>query len=143
MNRIGKLIPRLRQAPQPPLSHAEATPDSDRTRKPPLSEPSETDQEPNPGDRVEGLGNFGKPTGEFGTVERTNDDDALVKWDGDGRSSFGFWRITGIGRVGATLYLGAQSGSSEAQSKYSSTSCFLRESRKRPHMGRLWQIGQP
>jgi hypothetical protein len=32
-----------------------------------------------------GLGNFGKPTGEFGTVERTNEDDALVKWDDDGR----------------------------------------------------------
>jgi hypothetical protein len=83
--RNGKLIPRLRKAPQPPLSHAGATPDSDRARKPPLSEPSATDQELNPGDRVEGLGNFGKPTGEFGTVERTNDDDALVKWDGDGR----------------------------------------------------------
>jgi len=31
------------------------------------------------------LGNFGKPTGEFGTVERTNEDDAEVKWDDDGR----------------------------------------------------------
>jgi hypothetical protein len=29
--------------------------------------------------RVEGLGNFGKPTGEFGTVEQANEDDALVK----------------------------------------------------------------
>jgi hypothetical protein len=34
---------------------------------------------------VEGLGNFGKPTGEFGTVQQTNDDDAVVKWDNDGR----------------------------------------------------------
>jgi hypothetical protein len=31
------------------------------------------------------LGNFGKPTGEFGTVEQSNEDDAVVKWDGDGR----------------------------------------------------------
>jgi hypothetical protein len=38
-----------------------------------------------PGDRVEGLADFGKPTGEFGTVEQTNEDDALVKWDHDGR----------------------------------------------------------
>jgi hypothetical protein len=85
MSRNGKLLPRLREAPQPPLSHAGATPDSDRARKPPLTRPSAPDPELNPGDRVEGLGNFGKPTGEFGTVERTNDDDAIVKWDGDGR----------------------------------------------------------
>ena len=32
-----------------------------------------------------GLGDFGKPTGGFGTVVRTNEDDALVKWDDDGR----------------------------------------------------------
>jgi hypothetical protein len=38
-----------------------------------------------PGESVEGLPNFGKPTGEFGTVEQTNEDDALVKWDDDGR----------------------------------------------------------
>jgi len=36
--------------------------------------------------RVEGLGNFGKPTGELGTVERSNEDDAVVKWDDDGRT---------------------------------------------------------
>jgi hypothetical protein len=39
----------------------------------------------NPGDRVEGLGDFGRPTGEFGTVEQSNEDDAIVKWDDDGR----------------------------------------------------------
>jgi hypothetical protein len=39
----------------------------------------------NPGDRVEGLGNFGVSTGELGTVEKANDEDALVKWDGEGR----------------------------------------------------------
>jgi hypothetical protein len=27
------------------------------------------------------LRNFGKPTGEFGTVEQPNEDDAVVKWD--------------------------------------------------------------
>lgn len=42
-----------------------------------------------PGDRVEGLGNFGKPTGEFGTVERANEEDAVVKWDDDGRTRLG------------------------------------------------------
>jgi hypothetical protein len=33
------------------------------------------------------LGDFGKPTAEFGTVERSNEDDAIVKWDDDGRTS--------------------------------------------------------
>ncbi len=82
---IHNSIPKLHKAPQPPLSHLGATPDSDRAKRPPLSEPSATDQELNPGDRVEGLGNFGKPTGAFGTVEQTNEDDAVVKWDDDGR----------------------------------------------------------
>ena len=82
---INKPTPKLGKAPQPPLSHAGAIPDSDRARRPPLSVPSATDGELNPGDRVEGLGNFGKPTGEFGTVERANDEDAVVKWDNDGR----------------------------------------------------------
>ena len=75
-----KPAPKLRKAPQPPLSYAGAIPDSDRAKRPPLSEGSATG-----GDRVEGLGNFGKPNGEFGTVERTNEEDAVVKWDGDGR----------------------------------------------------------
>ena len=82
---VNKPVPRLRKAPQPPLSHTGATPDSDRAKKPPLGEPRATDQELEHGDRVEGLGNFGKPTGELGTVERTNEDYALVKWDDDGR----------------------------------------------------------
>jgi hypothetical protein len=86
MTRItDKSMPKLRKAAQPPLSYAGETPDSDRAKKPSLAEPSATDQELNPGDRVEGLGNFGKPTGEFGTVERANEDDAVVKWDDDGR----------------------------------------------------------
>src|SRR5450755_3879671 len=81
----NKPEPKLRKAPQPPLSHAGAIPDSDRAKRPPLSEPAAMDQELTPGDRVEGLGNFGKPNGEFGTVERANDEDAVVKWDDDGR----------------------------------------------------------
>ena len=80
-----KPIPKLRKAPQPPLSYPGAAADSDRAKRPPLSGPSASDQELNPGDRVEGLGNFGKPTGEFGTVEQTNEDEAVVKWDDDGR----------------------------------------------------------
>jgi hypothetical protein len=80
-----KPTPKLRKAPQPPLSHAGAIPDSDRAKRPPLSEASAAGPELSPGDRVEGLGNFGKPNGEFGTVERANEDDAVVKWDDDGR----------------------------------------------------------
>jgi hypothetical protein len=33
---------------------------------------------------VEGLGDFGRPNGEFGTVQRSNEDEAEVKWDDDG-----------------------------------------------------------
>jgi hypothetical protein len=69
----NKPTPKLHKAPQPPLSHLGATHDSDRAKRPPLAEPAATDQELNPGDRVEGLGNFGKKTGEIGTVERTNE----------------------------------------------------------------------
>ena len=79
------VVSKLRKVPQPPLSHTGATPDSDRAKRPTLVEPASTKQDLNPGDRVEGLGNFGVPTGEMGTVEKTNQDDALVKWDGDGR----------------------------------------------------------
>jgi hypothetical protein len=80
-----KSIPTLHKAPRPSLSCPGATPDSDRAKKPPLAEPAATNQELNPGDRVEGLGNFGKPTGEFGTVEQANEEEAVVKWDDDGR----------------------------------------------------------
>ncbi len=76
---------KLRIAPQPPLSHRGAAPDSDRARKPRLAEPSATGQQLLFGDRVEALGDFGKPTGQFGTVERTNEDEAVVKWDNNGR----------------------------------------------------------
>ncbi len=77
--------PTLGKALQPPLSYPGATPDSDPAKKPVLAEPAATDQELNPGDRVEGLGNFGIPTGQLGTVEQVNEQDAVVKWDDDGR----------------------------------------------------------
>ena len=85
MSRINKLTPKLRKAAQPPLSHVGAPAEADRAKRPPLVQPPAPDSELNPGDRVEGLADFGKPTGEFGTVEQTNEDDALVKWDDDGR----------------------------------------------------------
>ena len=34
---------------------------------------------------MEGLGDFGVPTGRLGTVKKVNEEDALVKWDDDGR----------------------------------------------------------
>jgi len=80
-----KPTPKLRKTAQPPLSYPGATHDSDRAKRPPLAEPAATGPELIPGDRVEGLGDFGKPTGEFGTVEQANEDDAVVKWDDDGR----------------------------------------------------------
>jgi hypothetical protein len=86
MIRTSKPTSKLRKSPQPPLSHAGAIPDSDRARRPPLDRPSVPHPELTAGDRVEGLGDFGKPTAEFGTVERSNEDDAIVKWDGAGRT---------------------------------------------------------
>ena len=86
MSHHNSPIPELRKVPQPPLAYPGAIPDSDRAKKPPLGERRAIERELNPGDRVEGLGNFGKPNGELGTVERTNEEDALVKWDNDGRT---------------------------------------------------------
>jgi hypothetical protein len=82
----NKATPTLPRSSQPPLSYPGATPDADRAKRPPLAEPSATGEELIPGDRVEGLGNFGLPTGELGTVERANEEDAVVKWDDDGRT---------------------------------------------------------
>ena len=76
--------PKLDDAPQPPRAYAGATPDSDRARRPALTI-SPTHEELNPGDRVMGVEDSGKPTWDFGTVEQTNEDDAVVKWDRDGR----------------------------------------------------------
>ena len=80
-----KTIRKLPKAPQPPLSFPGARADSDLPRRPRLVEPPDHDEKLKPGDRVEGLGNFGNPTGKSGTVERSNEEDALVKWDNDGR----------------------------------------------------------
>jgi hypothetical protein len=66
MTHIDKSIPKRRRAPQPPLSHLGATTDSDRAKQATLAEPSATGEELNPGDRVEGLGDFGIPTGGLG-----------------------------------------------------------------------------
>jgi hypothetical protein len=94
MTHIGKEPkPLLPKAPQPPLSRRGAAPDSERAKRPPLAESYATNQELNPGDRVEGLGDFGKPTGKFGTVEQANEEDAVVKWDGDGRMRLGQPRL--------------------------------------------------
>jgi hypothetical protein len=82
-------IPKLRKAPQAPLAYRGATQDSDRARKPRLDQPPAPEHGLNPGDRVEGLGDFGKPTREFGTVIRVNEEDAVVKWDNDGRRRLG------------------------------------------------------
>jgi hypothetical protein len=81
-----KPIRKLSKAPQPPLSYPGATADRDRAKPPALIDPPDTHQELNPGDRVAGLGDFGKMTGGVGTVEQTNEDDAVVKWDNDGRT---------------------------------------------------------
>src|ERR1700693_963122 len=45
-------------------------------------------------------------------------------WDNSRVGSFGCWRITGIGWVGAMLYRGLQSSSPETLSKCSSMICF-------------------
>ena len=82
---MNKSIAKLRKSPQPPLSHPGATPDSDRAKPAPLADPAANGSELSPGDRVEGLGNFGIPTGQLGTVEQSNEEDAVVKWDDDGR----------------------------------------------------------
>jgi hypothetical protein len=73
---MNKLTPELRKASQPPLSHAGAPAEADRAKRPSLVQPSAPQAELNPGDRVEGLGNFGMPTGQLGTVERANEEDA-------------------------------------------------------------------
>jgi hypothetical protein len=86
---MNRSIPKGRKSPQTPpqtpLSHPGATPDSDRAKQPTLVDPSANESELSPGDRVEGLGNFGISTGKLGTVEQTNEEDAVVEWSDDGR----------------------------------------------------------
>ncbi len=76
--------PKVDDAPKPPLAYPGATPDSDRAQRPPLTI-SPIHEELNPGDRVMGVEDSGKPTWDFGTVKQTNEDDAVVTWDRDGR----------------------------------------------------------
>jgi hypothetical protein len=83
------LAPKLSKVAQPPLAYPAATADSDRAQRPPLASPKLIGEELNPGDRVEGLGNFGKPTGDVGTVRQSNEVDAVVQWDGDGEMRLG------------------------------------------------------
>jgi len=99
MSHIKKIIGKLRKAPQPPLAYPGASADRDRARRPALCDPPCNDQTLAPGDRVEGRGDFGKLTGEFGTVEKTNEDDALVKWDDGGRKRIHQLSLKKIRRV--------------------------------------------
>jgi hypothetical protein len=85
----ANLASKLGRVAQPPLSYPGVAADSDRAKRPPLASPVPMGQELNPGDRVEGLGNFGKPTGDLGTVQQTSEEDAVVKWDGDGEMRLG------------------------------------------------------
>jgi hypothetical protein len=75
----ASLAPKLNKAAQPRLSYPGAPADSDRAKRPALASPKPTVQELNPGDHVEGLGTFGRPTGDVGTVGQTNEEDAVVK----------------------------------------------------------------
>jgi hypothetical protein len=74
--------PKRRDVSQLSLVHPIANSQPD-----PHSEQSANNQELNSGDRVESLGSFGKPTGELGTIRETTEDNAVVKWDGDGSTS--------------------------------------------------------
>ncbi len=88
-NLHDKTVRSLPKTAEPPVAYPGAIPDSDRAKRPPLASPPATGQELNPGDRVEGLGNFGRPTGAVGTVKQTNEKDAVVKWDDDGQMRLG------------------------------------------------------
>ena len=74
----NKPTPKLRKASRTRPCHTPGAPlIRTRAKSPPLAEPAATDQELNPGDG-DRLGNFGTPTGEFGTVQQANDEDAVV-----------------------------------------------------------------
>jgi len=52
-------------------------------------DPDPAEQQLKPGDRVEALGNFGKPMGTFGTVETVEEYSVAVLWDGDVHMTLG------------------------------------------------------
>jgi hypothetical protein len=71
------------QAPAPYLG---ACNEFDGPQRPPLAAPPLTDALPAvKNDRVEELGPFGALTGEVGTVLAADSEQAVVKWDDDGR----------------------------------------------------------
>ena len=80
----NKPTPKLRKAPQPPLSHRgrpliQTVPGSQRwSNLPALAEIKSRRSRRR-------IGRFRMPTGELGTVRQVNEDDAVVKWDDDGR----------------------------------------------------------
>jgi hypothetical protein len=75
---------KLRDVSRPSSAYTSEIPEQDPAHRPPHPEQSASTQELNPGDRVEVLGSFGKPTGELGTIRETTEDNAVVKWDDDG-----------------------------------------------------------
>ena len=84
MTHIDKSIPKLRRAPQPPLSHLGATADSDRAKQP--RSPTVCHWRGTKSRRSRrGFGRLRNTDRGLGTVERTNEEDAIVKWDDDGR----------------------------------------------------------
>ncbi|MGA8151766.1 MAG: hypothetical protein WB952_12510 [Terriglobales bacterium] len=72
-----------------PLDDLAPEPSGAPARHPPLPETSTTEDELKPGDRVEALGNFGKPLGTVGTVQEVDEDGVVVLWDNDARMKLG------------------------------------------------------
>jgi hypothetical protein len=75
---------KLSDVSRPSSAYPAEIPELDPAQRPLHPEQSASTQELNPGDRVEVLGSFGKPTGELGTIRETTEDNAVVKWDDDG-----------------------------------------------------------
>jgi hypothetical protein len=73
-------------AMQAPLAYKGASNESDGPQRPSLAAPPFSEDAPvRKNDRVEELGAFGSATGEVGTVLAADEEQAVVKWDGDGR----------------------------------------------------------
>jgi hypothetical protein len=76
---------RIITAMQAAHAYKEAHNDSDGPQCPVLAAPPESDAPVVKNDRVEELGAFGSLTGEVGTVLAADSEQAVVKWDDDGR----------------------------------------------------------